>query len=164
MIRRKPTTGSAHDKAYRVQRQKRPLVQPQALRPAANERGEYELLLCVFNAFSASTLLVGRHEGHPACKLGGGGAGVVICLERVAYGPADAIATHSLSLALETGFTFLVPAQPGSPGQRAARRGVCVCVWLRCRPTATVAPSAETVGSQLFLQPRNLHLKTFCLL
>jgi len=72
MIRRKPTTGSAHDRAYRVQRQKRPLVQPQALRPAANERGEYELLLCVFNAFSASTLLVWRYEGHPACKLGGG--------------------------------------------------------------------------------------------
>jgi len=29
------------------------------------------------------TLLVGRQEGHPACKkLSGGGAGVVICLER----------------------------------------------------------------------------------
>jgi len=33
-------------------------------------------------AFSASTLLVGRQEGHPACKkLSGGGAGVVICLD-----------------------------------------------------------------------------------
>jgi len=29
------------------------------------------------------TLLVGPQEGHPACKkLSGGGAGVVICLER----------------------------------------------------------------------------------
>jgi len=29
------------------------------------------------------TLLVGRQEGHPACKkLSGGGAGVVVCLER----------------------------------------------------------------------------------
>ena len=34
-------------------------------------------------AFSALTLLVGRQEGHPACKkLSGRGAGVVICLER----------------------------------------------------------------------------------
>ena len=35
--------------------------------------------------FSALTLLVGRQEGHPACKKQSGGrwgAGVVICLER----------------------------------------------------------------------------------
>ena len=37
------------------------------------------------NAFSASTLLVGRQEGHPACKKTQWcGAGVVICLERCA--------------------------------------------------------------------------------
>jgi len=35
------------------------------------------------NAFSALMLLVGRQEGHPACKkLSGGVAGVVICVER----------------------------------------------------------------------------------
>jgi len=34
-------------------------------------------------AFSALTLLVGRQEGHPACKkLEWWGAGVVICLEQ----------------------------------------------------------------------------------
>ena len=34
-------------------------------------------------AFSALTLLVGRQEGHPACrKRSGGVAGVFICLER----------------------------------------------------------------------------------
>jgi len=34
-------------------------------------------------AFSASTLLVGRQEGHPACKkLEWWGTGMVICLER----------------------------------------------------------------------------------
>ena len=38
---------------------------------------------CLFNAFSALTLVVGLQEGHPACKkLSGGGAGVVICLDR----------------------------------------------------------------------------------
>ena len=34
------------------------------------------------SAFSALTLLVGRQEGHPACKKQWWGAGVVICLER----------------------------------------------------------------------------------
>jgi len=39
-------------------------------------------------AFSALTLLVGRQEGHPACKkLSGGwwGTGIVICLERIPF-------------------------------------------------------------------------------
>jgi len=39
--------------------------------------------LLTYCAFSALTLLVGRQEGHPACKkLEWWGAGVVICLER----------------------------------------------------------------------------------
>jgi len=39
--------------------------------------------LFLFDAFSALTLLVGRQEGHPACKkLEWWGAGMVICLER----------------------------------------------------------------------------------
>jgi len=29
---------------------------------------------------------------------------------------------------IQIGFTFLVPAHPGSPGQRAVKR-VCVCVF-----------------------------------
>ena len=53
-------------------------------------------------AFSALTLLVGRQEGHPACKkTEWWGAGVVVCLERGAdlhMGPADATATHCLFL------------------------------------------------------------------
>jgi len=43
------------------------------------------LALCILFAFafSALTLLVGRQEGHPACKKTEWcGAGVVICLER----------------------------------------------------------------------------------
>ena len=53
-------------------------------------------------AFSALTLLVGRQEGHPACKkTERWGAGVVILSGarcRLAYGPADATATHCLLL------------------------------------------------------------------
>jgi len=45
------------------------------------------ILLCELfdadnNAFSALTLLVGRQEGHPACKTEWWGAGMVICLEQ----------------------------------------------------------------------------------
>jgi len=45
-------------------------------------------------AFSALTLLVGRQEGHPACKKH---SGRVLALSgarcKLAYGPADATAT-----------------------------------------------------------------------
>ena len=43
---------------------------------------------------------------------------------RLAYGPADATATATRCLLLQYN---LVPAHPGSPGQRAVKR-VCVCV------------------------------------
>ena len=92
-------------------------------------------MLC---AFSALTLLVGRQEGHPACKkLSVGGAGVVICLER----GADLHMAQRMPLPLtvscfskiQFSFTFLVPAHPGCPGQTAVKRvcvrvRVCVCV------------------------------------
>jgi len=47
---------------------------------------------------------------------------------RLAYGPADATATHCLSK-IQICFAFLVSAHLGSPGQRAIQR-VCVCVYL----------------------------------
>ena len=81
-------------------------------------------------AFSALTLLVGRQEGHPACKkTEWWGAGVDICLER----HADLHMAQLIPLPLtvycfskiQIGFTFLVPAHPGSPGKRAVKR-VCV--------------------------------------
>jgi len=47
-------------------------------------------------AFSALTLLVGRQEGHPACKKLSGYLSGARC--RLAYGPADGTATHCLLL------------------------------------------------------------------
>jgi len=46
----------------------------------------YFLTQCIYTAFSAFafsalTLLVGRQEGHPACKKLWWGVGMVICLE-----------------------------------------------------------------------------------
>ena len=53
------------------------------------------------SVFSALTLLVGRQEGHPACKNLSGGywrAFLSGARCRLAYGPADANATHCLLL------------------------------------------------------------------
>jgi len=85
-------------------------------------------------------LLVGRQEGHPACKKTKWcGAGVVICLER----GADLHLTQLMPLPLtvscfskiQIGFIFLVTTHPGSSGQRAVKR-VCVCYLLIIIKTA----------------------------
>jgi len=39
---------------------------------------------------------------------------------------------------IQTGFTFLVPAHLGSPGQRAVKRA-CVCVCVRARVCVLLA-------------------------
>ena len=51
-------------------------------------------------AFSALMLLVGWQEEHPACKKLSGGVLVYLSMAslRLAYGPADATATHRLLL------------------------------------------------------------------
>jgi len=78
-------------------------------------------------AFSALSLLVGWQEGHSACKkTEWWGAGLVICLER----DADLHMAQLMPLPLivscfskiQIRFTFLAPAHPGSPGQRAVKR------------------------------------------
>ena len=75
-------------------------------------------------------LLVGRQEGHPTCKKAEWcGAGMVICLERGADLHVAQLMPLPLTVScfskIQTGFTFLVPAHPGSPGQSAVKR-VCV--------------------------------------
>jgi len=58
--------------------------------------------LLILNGFSALMLLVGRQEGHPACKKQSGGVLVWLSvwseMQTCAYGPADATATHCLLL------------------------------------------------------------------
>jgi len=72
-------------------------------------------------AFSALTLLVGRQEGHPACKKQWWGAGVVICLERGADLHMAQLMPLPLTVSccskIQIGFTFLVPAYAGCPGK-----------------------------------------------
>ena len=58
---------------------------------------------------------------------------MVICLERGADLHVAQLKPLPLTVTCfsktQTGFNFLVPAYPGSPGQRAVKR-VCVCVWV----------------------------------
>jgi len=85
--------------------------------------------ILVFCCFSAVTLLV----GHLACKnTEWWGAGVVICLERGADLHMAQLMPLPLTVScfskIQIGFTFLVPAHLGSPGQRAIKR-VCVAIF-----------------------------------
>jgi len=75
--------------------------------------------------------LYGSRKGIRPVKNEWWGAGVFICLEQ----GADLHMAQLMPLLLtvcciskiQIGFTFLVPAHPGSPGKRAVKH-VCVCV------------------------------------
>jgi len=90
-------------------------------------------------AFSALSLLVGRQEGHPACKklsveywcgyLSGCGAD----LHMAQLMPLPL--TDSCFSKIQIGFTFLVLAHPGSPGQNPqGRKMVVVAVHTHTQP------------------------------
>jgi len=92
--------------------------------------------LYVLFAFSALMLLVGRQEGHPACKKHHKSGGVLVWLSVWSEVQTCIMAqlmpvppTFSCFSKIQIGFTFLVLAHLGSPGQRAFKR-VCVCVYV----------------------------------
>ena len=89
-----------------------------------------------WSAGRASSLLINSVMG---CWRGYLSA--AIC--RLAYGPADATATHCLSRfsKIQISFTFLVLADLVSPRKRAVKR-VCVCVCVRVRVRACVCACA----------------------
>jgi len=77
-------------------------------------------------AFSALTLLVRRQERHPACKkLSGGVLAWLSVRSEMQLMPLSL--TVSCFSKIQISFTFLAPAQTGSPGQRAIKR-VCECM------------------------------------
>ena len=92
-------------------------------------------------------LLVGRREGHLACKKLSGGVLVWLCLQL----GADLHTAQLMPLPLTVscfgkiliGFTFLVPAHLSSPRQRAVKR-TCVCV------TIIIGSFAVTTQIQFF--------------
>jgi len=85
-----------------------------------------------FVAFSALTLLVGRQEGHPACKKTEWlGAGVVVCLER----SADLHMAQLMPLPLTVScfrlvlpFSYWPSRVVSEKGRLNARARACVCV------------------------------------
>jgi len=89
-----------------------------------------------FFAFSVLTLLVGWKEGHPACKKLSGG--ILPCYLygarcRSAYGqlmplPLNALAAVNPDWSYVPGYTFLVPAHPGSSAQSPGGRKTVVVV------------------------------------
>jgi len=76
--------------------------------------------------FSAFTLLVGRQEGHPACKKLSGGVLAWLSVWSEMQTCIWPSWRHCHSLSLASVKSFLVLAYPGSPGKRAVQR-VCVC-------------------------------------
>ena len=79
---------------------------------------------------------------------------MVICLEQ----GADLHMAQLMPLPLivscfskiQIGFAFLVPAHPGSPGQRAVKR-VCVCVCVCVRDAADIGHSLPACGQPMSL-------------
>ena len=76
---------------------------------------------------------LGGRKGIQPVKTEWCGAGMVVCLERGADLHTAQLMPLTLTVScfskIQIGFTFLVPAHLGSPGQRAVKR-VCVCVVL----------------------------------
>ena len=100
-------------------------------------------------SFSVLTLLVGRQEGHPACKKNERwGAAMVTCLEQGADLHMAQLMPLPLTVScfskIQSGFTFLEPAHPGSPGKRAVKR-VCVCGWASGRASGLQKFSDEVL-------------------
>jgi len=101
----------------------------------------FYFLLFLGEAFSALTLLVGRQEGHPACKKLSGRVlswlsvwgEVQICIW------TSWCHCHSLSLASVKSRLVLVPADPDNPRQSPEGRKTGVCVFGGIDPTASTA-------------------------
>ena len=97
------------------------------------------------HAFSVLMLLVGWQEGHPACR--NLERGTDLHMAQLMLLPL----TVSCSNKIEIGFTFLVPAYPGSPGQMAVIR---VCVTATTPSKGDSADNTVQENSSIFSQIR----------
>ena len=90
---------------------------------------------------------------------------MVICLERGADLHMAQLMPLPLTIScfgkIQIGFTFLIPAPPGSPGQRAFKR-MCVCVCVRaCWPWKYCKNLIHLKAQCCMRQPR-LFLVIYC--
>ena len=78
---------------------------------------------------------------------------MVICLDRGADLHMAQLMPLQLTVScfskIQIGFTFLVLAHPGSPGQRAVKRVLCVCVRV-CVIYALLDHSFELTWGQIY--------------
>jgi len=105
---------------------------------------------CIYLEFLQcfDALLVGRQEGHPACKkTEWWRAGVVIRLERCADLHTAQLMPLPLTVScfskMQIGFTFLVQAYLGSPGKRAVKRMCVIYLEFHSWARYTVQSRAE---------------------
>ena len=101
------------------------------------EKGPLNGCVCVCAyvcAFSALTLLVGRQEGHPACKKSEWwGVGMVICLERCAdLHMAQLILLQLASVKSRLVLPFWYRLTCVVPDKGSLNRCVCMCVCVIC--------------------------------
>ena len=77
------------------------------------------------------TPLVGRQEGHPACKKIGdvGGWHWLVWMEWHPAGWLVCLPLLIFPCTIKSRSSLLAPAHPGGPGKRAVKR-LCVCVLL----------------------------------
>jgi len=78
-----------------------------------------------YDAFSALMLLVGRHEGHPACKKYGKDGGSGHWLVRMEWRLAEWLVCLPLLIShctIKSRSSLLAPAHTGGPGKRAVKR------------------------------------------
>ena len=92
---------------------------------------------------------------------------MVICLERGADLHMAQLMPLPLTVScfskIQIGFTFLVPAHPGRPGQRAIKR-VCywnttvinVWMWLLHSTSRSSSDSVQVIRSQIYLRTSSL--------
>jgi len=95
-------------------------------------------------------LLVGRQEGHPACKkLSGGVLALLSVWSEVDLHMAQLMPlplTVSCFSKIQIGFTFLVLAHLGSPGKMAIKRVQCSVVVYELRGFRVCQKRANVYG------------------
>jgi len=101
----------------------------------------YCFILFIY-AFSALMLLVGWHEGHPACKKQSGGvlawlsvwSEVQTCIFLLSCPHIAPLMPLPLTVScfskIQIGYTFLVPAHLGSSGKRPVKQVCGVVIYL----------------------------------
>ena len=102
----------------------------------------------VNTVFGALTLLVGRQEGHPACKNMEDGGGELWLLVRMEWRPSGWSVCLPLSIfpcTTKSRSSLLAPAHPGGPGKGAVKQlwcgggGVNIFSSRRCSDTVCLA-------------------------